>query len=267
MKKFTVTSLLLGLSALFLQGCTSTPEIKPENIPKEDSTHQVASADGLKLVQMDFISKGANKDYMNSHYQGLAKSIAKHPGVVWKIWTVNEATEEGGGIYLFNDDEAMHSYLEMHIKRLRKFGIKGDINVKTFEIPNTLTSITRGQLNRSQAYPIKTSKDLSELRLVQMDFINKGPNKDEMDSNYQPLAQNIADYPGLIWKIWTANDKTNEGGGIYLFEDKTSMSTYLDMHTKRLRKYGVKEEINIKEFSIPEVLTRIDFGPIPAEKK
>ena len=60
------------------------------------------------------------------------------------------------------------------------------------------------------------------MRLLQMDFPFNGPGKDEMDQNLQELSQSIAEYPGVIWKIWTVNESTHEGGGVYLFEDEVT---------------------------------------------
>ena len=76
------------------------------------------------------------------------------------------------------------------------------------------------------------------------------------------LAKSIAEYPGVIWKIWTVNEDTHEAGGIYLFEDEESLNGYLRMHTERLKGLGVTT-VNAKVFEIPEVLTRITRGPIP----
>lgn len=263
MKFIKLSKLMLIMGACTLQVYASAISAKSNNELTQASDTQAVSENKLKLVQMDFISKGVKKDDMNKHNKELAQSISDYPGVVWKIWTVNEQTEEGGGIYLFNNDKSMKSYLKMHTKRLKKFGVTDKVNVKIFEIPETLTQITRGKLSRNNSMPITTTKDISDMRLVQMDFINKGPGKEEMDKSFHGLAQSIAEYPGVIWKIWTVNDKTKEGGGIYLFEDESSMKSYLEMHTKRLKDNGVTDKINVKVFEIPEILTRIDFGPIP----
>lgn len=100
------------------------------------------------------------------------------------------------------------------------------------------------------------------MKLLQMDFPFQGPGKEEMDRTLQDLANSIAEYPGLIWKIWTVNEDTQEGGGIYLFEDEDSLNAYVQMHTERLKGFGVSA-VNAKIFDIPEVLTNITRGPIP----
>ncbi len=92
--------------------------------------------------------------------------------------------------------------------------------------------------------------------LLQIDFPYNGPFGEEMASAFAPLAQSIAQESGLIWKIWTENSETNEAGGIYLFEDRTSAEAYLAMHTARLESFGV-HGIRSKFFGVNETLSHI----------
>ncbi len=215
----------------------------------------------IKLLQIDFPFGGSSKDEMNNTLQDLAQSIAAYPGVIWKIWTVNEDTHEGGGIYLFEDEASLNAYVPMHIERLKSSGVTS-VNAKVFDIPEVLTAIARGQLTRHHAGAIISNKPRAAMRLLQMDFPFSGGDKEEMDRTLQDLSKSIAAYPGVIWKIWTVNEATQEGGGIYLFEDEASLHTYLQMHTERLKGLGVTT-LNAKIFEIPEVLTEITRGPIP----
>ena len=98
-------------------------------------------------------------------------------------------------------------------------------------------------------------------KLLQMDFKSKGPWGAEMTKAYTELAHTISQTPGLRWKIWTENKSTREGGGIYLFDDETSLRAYLEEHTARLKEFGI-QEINAKLFDIPEELTVITRGPV-----
>ena len=40
-----------------------------------------------------------------------AQPIADTPGLLWKVWLMNEAESEAGGIYLFENGAAVRSYL------------------------------------------------------------------------------------------------------------------------------------------------------------
>ncbi len=75
--------------------------------------------------------------------EGLARSIAEEPGLLWKIWTENEATQEAGGIYLFSDEASARAYLAMHAERLKGFGID-PVNAKFFDVNIPLTRLDRG---------------------------------------------------------------------------------------------------------------------------
>ena len=73
--------------------------------------------------------------------------IAAVPGLKWKIFCMNEERSEGAGIYLFEDDDALRSYLEGPIvagmKEKKAFS---DINMKTFDVVEEATALTRGPL-------------------------------------------------------------------------------------------------------------------------
>lgn len=75
--------------------------------------------------------------------EGLARSIADEPGLLWKIWTENQAAGEAGGIYLFKDAPSAEAYLAMHTERLKSFGIP-HVNGKIFAVNETLSKIDRG---------------------------------------------------------------------------------------------------------------------------
>ena len=97
----------------------------------------------MKLVQFDFAFSRPFGDAMASALKDLAESIAREPGLVWKIWTENQAAGEAGGIYLFTDDGSAQAYIAKHTARLRSFGI-ADARVKIFDVNDKLTAITRG---------------------------------------------------------------------------------------------------------------------------
>jgi len=82
-----------------------------------------------------------------------------------------------------------------------------------------------------------------------------------MDEALRPLAQDIAGEPGLLWKIWTADQAGGTAGGIYLFTDQASLDRYLVKHLARLASFGITET-RAKCFDIPEALTRMTRGPV-----
>lgn len=97
------------------------------------------------LLQVDFPYQGPWGDEMATAMRGLAESIANEPGLIWKIWTENQATGEAGGIYLFKDLPSAEAYLAMHTQRLMGFGVPS-VNSKIFEVNEALSLIDRALL-------------------------------------------------------------------------------------------------------------------------
>lgn len=99
----------------------------------------------MKLLQIDFKMKGPWGEEMSKGFEDLAKDIANEKDLIWKIWTENQAAEEAGGIYLFENEEALDRYLAKHTARLNSFGIT-EITAKKFDVNVPLTMIDRGRL-------------------------------------------------------------------------------------------------------------------------
>ncbi len=97
--------------------------------------------------------------------------------------------------------------------------------------------------------------------LLQVDFPYPGPWGAEMAAAMSGLAESIAQEPGLLWKVWTENAEAAEAGGIYLFADRASAQAYLEMHSARLKSFGVPQ-VNAKLFDVNEALSLIDRAPL-----
>ena len=80
-----------------------------------------------------------------SKMKELAQDIANEEGLVYKLWTENEETQEAGGIYVFDNLEDANRYLAKHTKRLESFGITG-IRAKTFKVNEELSKITKASV-------------------------------------------------------------------------------------------------------------------------
>ncbi|EER59557.1 Putative mono-oxygenase ydhR [Acidovorax delafieldii 2AN] len=94
------------------------------------------------ILQVDFPYTGPWGPEMTAAMDGLARSIADEPGLVWKIWTENRQANEAGGIYCFKDAQSAQAYLTMHTARLKSFGIP-QVNGKIFEVNESLSKIGR----------------------------------------------------------------------------------------------------------------------------
>ncbi len=96
----------------------------------------------MKILQVDFPSPGPFGAEMTEMMKGLAESIAKEPGLIWKLWTENAETGEAGGIYCFESLETLNAYKEMHAARLEKMGVR-NLRFKIFDANVALSKIDR----------------------------------------------------------------------------------------------------------------------------
>lgn len=94
------------------------------------------------LLQVDFPYSGPWGEEMTHAMTGLAQSIAQEPGLIWKFWTENQASNEAGGVYLFRDLPSAETYLVMHTQRLKGFGVP-QVNGKIFAVNEALSRLDR----------------------------------------------------------------------------------------------------------------------------
>ena len=97
--------------------------------------------------------------------------------------------------------------------------------------------------------------------LLQIDFPSTGPFAEEMTQAFTSLAESINQETGLIWKIWTENNDTQEAGGVYLFDSMENAKSYLAMHSARLESFGITN-IRSKIFQVNTNLSKINHAPL-----
>jgi len=98
-------------------------------------------------------------------------------------------------------------------------------------------------------------------RILQVNFKMNVPYANVLQANREP-AKMIAQTPGLNWKIWLANEDTDEAGGLYLFDDEASAEAYLKVRTPQWESSPAIGEIKVKQFDVVDELTEITRGPI-----
>lgn len=77
-----------------------------------------------------------------------AQPIADTPGLLWKVWLMNEKESEAGGIYLFENEAAIQAYLDGPIvAALKASPAISDISAKVFGVMPYHSSMTRAPLN------------------------------------------------------------------------------------------------------------------------
>jgi len=104
-----------------------------------------------KLLQINFKFKVPAADYV-AEVTPLANDIAGVPGLLWKVWLMNEAENEAGGIYWFLDEASLQAYLNGPIvAAVASHPALENITVKAFDNLSRLSEITRGPAFESAA--------------------------------------------------------------------------------------------------------------------
>ena len=96
------------------------------------------------ILQINF-----NLDMPVAEYQKMVDSVApaflEVPGLRWKIWLLNPAAQEAGGIYLFDSQPSLDAYLNGPlVAKLRGLTSVRNISVKQFEVMPEASALTRG---------------------------------------------------------------------------------------------------------------------------
>ncbi len=79
---------------------------------------------GLTVLVFDFPNGAFGPDRTEA-LKPLAEDIAGTPGLLWKIWTEEPASNRAGGVYLFESRAAAEAYHAMHAARLAARGVTG----------------------------------------------------------------------------------------------------------------------------------------------
>lgn len=96
------------------------------------------------IVQINFKFDLSRAEYEQAADQ-LAGFFAELSGLRWKVWILNEAEFEAGGIYLFEDRASMQSFLTGPLAaQVQGHPALHDFSVKTFEVMAGPSATTRG---------------------------------------------------------------------------------------------------------------------------
>lgn len=94
------------------------------------------------LLHLSFPYDGPWDEAMARSFGPLALTIARTPGLLWKVWTEDRAQQRAGGTYLFESEAAADAYLAEHLPRLAGFGIV-DVRMERYAANPVLSALTR----------------------------------------------------------------------------------------------------------------------------
>ena len=101
-----------------------------------------------KLLQVNYKFTGTRAEYEAANLP-WAQPYAEFPGLRWKIWLMNEADGEAGGIVLFEDDAARQAYVDGLLAEAQGDPTISDIQIKRFDVLVEHSAITRGPVGLS----------------------------------------------------------------------------------------------------------------------
>lgn len=97
----------------------------------------------MPILQITFKLTVSSAEYRKICHS-VAEVIADVPGLIWKVWLLNERDGEAGGIYLFDDDQSLAAYLSgpiiAHMNRIPQLR---EISAHRFGTIPELTIVTR----------------------------------------------------------------------------------------------------------------------------
>ncbi len=97
-----------------------------------------------RMLQINFKFNVTKAEY-DQAASSLARDFSRLAGLRWKIWIMNEAESEAGGIYMFQDAASVKAYLEGPLAaKVTSHPALSDFSVKQFDVMEDVTKITRG---------------------------------------------------------------------------------------------------------------------------
>ena len=104
-------------------------------------------------------------------------------------------------------------------------------------------------------------------KILQINF-KLNASRSEYEQVAHTMAGEFADVSGLRWKIWLMNEAEKEAGGIYVFEDETSLGAFLSGPlAAKVSNHPALTNMTVKQFDNLAHLTAITRGPIDIKAK
>jgi hypothetical protein len=101
-------------------------------------------------------------------------------------------------------------------------------------------------------------------QVLQVNFKFNVP-RAQYENTVSPMAQDFAEVPGCLWKVWLINEKENEAGGIYLFADEASVEKYKGSPlVAAVLSHPALSDFSVKQFEVMEAVSRITHAPLAA---
>ena len=99
-----------------------------------------------KILEVNF-RYAVSTPELEAGAQPLIDQVANVPGLIWKIWIIDENTQVAGGIYYFEDEEDARNYIEGPVfSQVKASPILTDLQIKMFDVMDGPSQSTRAPL-------------------------------------------------------------------------------------------------------------------------
>ena len=99
------------------------------------------------------------------------------------------------------------------------------------------------------------------MHILVVNFQLDGITPEAYRAQSEQFAPIFAGLPGLISKIWLANPETNTYGGVYLWQDRAAMESYLRSEiVQQMQANPHFANLTVADFAILEAATTITRG-------
>jgi len=99
-------------------------------------------------------------------------------------------------------------------------------------------------------------------QILQLNF-KFNVSRNDYESMCSSLANEFAKVPGCQWKIWLMNEKNNEAGGIYLFENEKSFELFkASPLAASVLNHPALSDFSLKQFDILENVSAVTHAPL-----
>ena len=96
------------------------------------------------MLQVNFNYSVTKEEYQQA-VAPLADKFANVPGLKWKIWILNAENSEAGGIYMFDSQASLDTYLNGPLAEVvTTHPALSNFSIKQFTIMGDITKVTRG---------------------------------------------------------------------------------------------------------------------------
>jgi hypothetical protein len=99
-----------------------------------------------RLLEISFAYTIPTPDF-RARMDAAAPLLATVPGLVWKVWAIDEAARRASGVYLFRDEAAAERYLaEVFGPHMGSNPALSGIAIRRYGVMEQATRITGGRL-------------------------------------------------------------------------------------------------------------------------